>query len=198
MMTRCDCARAETLAGAIALGEADEAQRDTYRSHLAICGKCRADLRGEREIERVMATVPVAREGEQWQPDLRAGHTRPRVRYGAWRWAAALAAVAALAVGVRAMERYPSPAIVAHHGAAAEAAAARAVAALTTQTAPRREHEAESLAFAPSPPSTMAFKVRLEGRAAGRCVVTKSSGNHTLDQAVCRAALRTVASRRSH
>jgi hypothetical protein len=123
---------------------------------------------------------------------------RRRARYGAWRWAAALAAVAALAIGVRAMESHPSPAIVARHSAAVEGGAARAVAALTTQTAPRREHEAESLAFAPAAPSTMAFNVRLDGRAPGRCVVTKSSGNHTLDQAVCRAALRTVASRRSH
>src|SRR5579863_1494293 len=138
MMTRCDCARAETLAGAIALGEADEAQRDLYRSHLAICGSCRGDLWGEREIERVMATVAEAREGERWQPDLRAGRMRPRARHGAWRWAAAFAAVAALAIGLRAMERHPSPTIVAHHSTAVEAASARAVAALTTQTAPRR------------------------------------------------------------
>src|SRR5579863_1181693 len=185
MMTRCDCARAETLAGAIAIGEADEAQRDTYRSHLAICGRCRADLGGEREIERVMTTLTAARDAERWEPDLRAASIRPRARYGAWRWVAALAAAAALVVGVRAMQIHPSATVVAQRSGATEQAAARAVAVLNTQTAPRREHEAESLAFAPAAASSMAFKLRLDGRGpSSRCVVTKSSGNRALDAAV--------------
>ncbi|HEY6325169.1 MAG TPA: zf-HC2 domain-containing protein [Candidatus Cybelea sp.] len=196
MMTRCDCARAETLAGAIALGEADEAQRDAYRSHLATCERCRADLGGEREIERVMATVGEARGAERWEPDLRGARMRARARYGTWRWVAALAAAAALIVGVRALERPPSSTVVAQNGAATQQAAARAVAALNNQTLPRREHEAQSLAFAPTS-STMEFKLRLDGRGASRrCVVAKSSGSRALDEAVCAAALRTISTRR--
>jgi hypothetical protein len=197
MVTRCDCARAETLAGAIALGEADETQRDSYRAHLATCDSCRRVLGGEREIERVMATISAAREGERWEPDLRAASARPRARYDAWRWVAALAAVAALAVGVRAMEQQRAPAVAAQHAAtASEQAAARAVAVLNTQTMPRREHEAESLAFAPAASGSMALRLRLDGRAPARCVITKSSGNRALDEAVCRAALRTISTKR--
>jgi anti-sigma-K factor RskA len=196
MMTRCDCARAETLAGAISLGEADEAQRDTYRSHLATCERCRADLGGEREIERVMATVDEAREAERWEPDLRGARMRPREKFGAWRWVAALAAAAALIVGLRAFESHPRTTVVAQSSAATEQAAARAVAALNNQTVPRREHEAESLAFAATASGTMEFKLRLDGRgSSNRCVVTKSSGSRALDEAVCRAALRTISTR---
>lgn len=197
MMTRCDCARAETIAGAISLGEADDAQRDAYRSHLATCERCRADLGGEREIERVMATVGGAREAERWEPDLRAVRIRPREKYGAWRWVAALAAAVALIAGLRMIERHPSTTVVVQSGSATERAAARAVAALNTQTMPRREHEAESLAFAPAASGTMELKLRLDGRgASSRCVVIKSSGSRTLDEAVCRAALRTISTRR--
>jgi hypothetical protein len=192
MMTRCDCARAETLAGAIALGETDEVQRDSYRAHLATCGRCRGELGGEREIERVMAAVAGARDAEQWEPDLRAATMRPRGRYGAWRWVAALAAVAALVVGIRAMAPHPNPTPLAAQSAANERAAARAVAVLDTQVAPRRQHEAESLTFATAPSSSMTLRLRLDGRASDRCVITKSSGSHALDEAVCRAALRTL------
>ncbi len=192
MITRCDCARAETLAGAIALGEADEMQRDTYRAHLATCGSCRSDFGGERQIERVMTTVAAGRDAERWEPDLRAASMQTRPRYHGWRWIAALAAVAALAVGIRSMEFHANSPAVAQHGAATEQGAARAVAVLNTQTAPRREHEAESLVFAPAASSSMALRLRLAGRTPGRCVVTKSSGNRALDEAVCRAALRTI------
>lgn len=195
MMTRCDCARAELLAGAISLGEADEAQCDTYRSHLATCARCRAELGGEREIERVMATVAQARDSERWEPDLRAERMRPRERYGGLRWVAALAAAVVLIAGLRAMERPPNAPVAARGDAATEQAAARAVAALDTHTLPRRQHEAESLVFAPAASSTIELRVRLDGRAAGRCVVTKSSGNRALDEAVCRAALRTISTR---
>ncbi|MBV8345492.1 MAG: hypothetical protein JO190_10980 [Candidatus Eremiobacteraeota bacterium] len=195
MMTRCDCARAETLAGAIALDEADETQRDMYRAHLATCGRCRSNLGGERAIERVMATVAGARDAERWEPELRAASMRPRARYPVWRWIAAVAAVAVLAVGVRAMERHPAAATVAQRGTATEQAVARAVAALNTQTAPRREHEAESLTFASPGSGSMALALHLDGRAQGRCVVTKSSGNRVLDETVCRAALRTLSTR---
>jgi len=196
MMTRCDCARAESIAGAIALGEADEAQRDAYRSHLATCELCRSDLGGEREIERVMATVGGAREAERWEPDLRAARMRRRARYGAWRWAAAAAAVVALIAGLRAIERHPGSTGVAQNTTATQAAAARAVAALNTQTMPRREHEAQSLAFAPTASGTKELKLRLVGRgASSRCVVVESSGSRALDEAVCAAALRTISTR---
>ncbi|HEY1654450.1 MAG TPA: energy transducer TonB [Candidatus Tumulicola sp.] len=100
-MNATQCSRAEILAGAIALGEASEAQRDAYRRHVAACAGCIAALGGEREIERTMAIVAVARDGESWEPDvlttLRAGR-RTHVR--AWRFgAAAIAAAAALALG---------------------------------------------------------------------------------------------------
>lgn len=66
-----DCARAEILAGAIALDEATDAQRDDYRAHIAGCAACLRALGGEREIERVMATVAQARESEVWEPVAR-------------------------------------------------------------------------------------------------------------------------------
>jgi TonB family protein len=66
-----ECVRAETLAGAIALGEATDAERDAYRGHLARCRRCVTLLCGEREIERVSQVVQEARDGESWQPDLR-------------------------------------------------------------------------------------------------------------------------------
>jgi hypothetical protein len=87
MTMHCDCARAEMLAGAIALGETDEAQRDSYRNHLATCAGCRNDLGGEREIERVMATARQARDSERWEPVLRPAHMRTPERRSTWRWA---------------------------------------------------------------------------------------------------------------
>jgi TonB family protein len=62
------CARAEVLAGAIALGEATAAQRDEYRRHIAGCARCLDALGGERQIERVMARVEEARASEVWEP----------------------------------------------------------------------------------------------------------------------------------
>lgn len=63
--------RIETLAGAIALGEATDEERNEYREHIAGCAECLNALGGEREIERVAGTVYDARESEVWQPDLR-------------------------------------------------------------------------------------------------------------------------------
>jgi hypothetical protein len=71
MTSRADCTRAEGLAGAIAIGEAGEAERDAYRAHLAECARCLHELGGEREIERVMTAVGQARDDECWEPDLR-------------------------------------------------------------------------------------------------------------------------------
>ena len=85
------CGRAEVLAGAIALGEADEAQREEYRKHVAHCGSCLESLGGEREIERVMAVVAQARDAETWEPAQRRLGERSRTRI----WQAAAAALAA-------------------------------------------------------------------------------------------------------
>ena len=51
MMPR-ECARAEVLAGAVALGEASDAERDAYRRHLAGCSRCIAAYGGERDRAR--------------------------------------------------------------------------------------------------------------------------------------------------
>jgi TonB family protein len=97
-MTRNDCARAETLAGAIALEEATDGERDAYRLHLAACTRCVETLGGEREIERVMSVIAQARDEESWEPDLRAAlRDRTRMRRNAWRLGIGVGA-AALAV----------------------------------------------------------------------------------------------------
>jgi TonB family protein len=94
-MTRTDCARAETLAGAIALEEATDGERDAYRRHLASCVRCVETLGGEREIERVMSVVAQARDQESWEPDLRnALRDRTRARRGAWTFGLGLGALA--------------------------------------------------------------------------------------------------------
>jgi TonB family protein len=93
------CSRAEILAGAVALGEATEVERDEYRNHIATCASCLAALGGEREIERVMSTIAQARDAETWEPVARRLGERSRVR--AWQAAiAVLAAVVALSFGV--------------------------------------------------------------------------------------------------
>jgi TonB family protein len=97
-----NCSRAEILGGAIALGEASEAEREEYRQHIATCASCLRLLGGEREIERVMAAVAQAREGETWDPLPR----RPGERSGARLWrtgAAILAAAIAISFGLHAM-----------------------------------------------------------------------------------------------
>ncbi|HEY8320716.1 MAG TPA: TonB family protein [Candidatus Baltobacteraceae bacterium] len=66
------CNQAEVLAGAIALGEATDAERQTYRGHVATCSACLRANGGEHEIERTMARVGQARDGETWDPDLTA------------------------------------------------------------------------------------------------------------------------------
>jgi len=73
------CARAEILAGAVALGEASDAEREAYRNHVATCAACLRTLGGEREIERVMATVARARDEETWEPAPRPLERRSRV-----------------------------------------------------------------------------------------------------------------------
>ncbi|MBV8372530.1 MAG: TonB family protein [Candidatus Eremiobacteraeota bacterium] len=95
-MSASDCVRAEITAGAVALGEASDAERDVYRRHLSACAACLRALGGEREIERTMQCVADARETERWEPDVRIAWGRDRGARNAW-WFG-LATVAAAAV----------------------------------------------------------------------------------------------------
>jgi TonB family protein len=86
------CSRTEVLAGAIALGEATQAEREEYRKHIATCASCLHALGGERDIERVMSSVAQARDSETWEPTpQRLGQ---RVRARLWRTGAAVLAAA--------------------------------------------------------------------------------------------------------
>ncbi len=186
MTIQCDCTQAESIAGAIAIGEANEAQRDAYRAHLSVCRRCLEELGGEREIERVMGGVARARAGECWEPDLRISFAPKRKPYRALGWGAAIAAAAVLIVGIRSAEALRQP-VPEHHVISAQEA--RALAALDTQTMPRREGRAESLAVGTTTLST-AFEVSFDEKGAPvRCTITKSSGDRALDQSICRAAL---------
>lgn len=94
--------RAEVLAGAIALGEANDAERHEYREHIAACRACLDSLGGEREFERLAAVVADARESEIWEPDVRPGMLRRAERPSRWvRFGLSAAATAfVLSVGV--------------------------------------------------------------------------------------------------
>ncbi len=80
--------RIESLAGAIALGEATDAERMEYREHIAACAKCLRELGGEHEIERVAASIAAARDTETWRPEVgnvilqRTRTTARNVQYG--------------------------------------------------------------------------------------------------------------------
>ncbi len=58
----------ESLAGALALGEATDADRRAYREHIASCTRCLTELGGEHELARTTATIVQARDGEVWDP----------------------------------------------------------------------------------------------------------------------------------
>ena len=107
-MVRNVCERAEILAGAIALGEATDSERAEYRGHVASCASCIESLGGEREIERVMATVVRARDMETWEPVIAPPwHVAARSRNRAWRMGAMAAGIALVAsVGVHAFVAY--------------------------------------------------------------------------------------------
>jgi TonB family protein len=95
------CARAEVLAGAVALGEATELERDEYRRHVAACAPCLTSIGGEREIERTMALVAQARADEVWEPVLTDASIRRTGVARVWTWglsATALAIVASLGI----------------------------------------------------------------------------------------------------
>lgn len=100
-----NCERAEVLAGAIALGEATDHERDEYRRHIAACTSCLGVLGGEREIERTMSFVQEARESERWEPAISSlQRTRNRSVQRWWRFGASLVTVAlAISIGLHAM-----------------------------------------------------------------------------------------------
>jgi hypothetical protein len=194
MTTRLECAHAETLAGAIALGEALECERERYRAHLAICARCRHQFGGERQIERVMAVPAQAYETERWEPDLRSALRRRRRASALWKPAALVGAAAIAVFGIQTMRHYPT--VTAQRTPVSQSSseqAERAVAVLNTQTMPRREQRAESLVVAPTLPATRDVTLRLRMNARGvatGCTIAKSSGDGAIDAAVCRAALR--------
>ena len=184
------CARAEILAGAIALGEARDDERQAYRAHLAHCSRCVNALGGEREIERTVRVVAAARDGERWEPDVRRRLAGARNGAAALRWLplSVTAIVAALAVAM--LQRHP---VIPHRSALPAPAIAtqqqRAdVAALGTQNAPAFQHEAESLQFRSG--ATLTLRVTLDARGkAVRCTVVQGS-QQTIDRAVCAAVMR--------
>ena len=91
------CARAEMLAGAIALDEATDAERDEYRRHVAACAPCLGALGGEREIERVMRTVADAHASETWEPIVPStSERRSRAVRSVWRFGLSTAAMAVI------------------------------------------------------------------------------------------------------
>ncbi|MBV9234081.1 MAG: hypothetical protein JO030_08570 [Candidatus Eremiobacteraeota bacterium] len=116
--------------------------------------------------------------------------SRARVRYYLWGWSA-LAAVLVVALTASALtQHHPTAAPQSVHAQTIARDDARAIAVLDTQTGPRREHQAESLAVGPAI-ATRRVTVQLTIRAQGnptRCIVTSSSGDRALDLALCRVA----------
>lgn len=121
--------RAESIAGAIALGEATDSERVEYREHIAGCRTCLESLGGEREIERVASTVAQARDSEIWEPDVLASVFRRAARPSrAWGYGlGAITAAVAIALGVRVITlgAFPHPsALAAAHAPAKDTALA--------------------------------------------------------------------------
>jgi len=118
-----ECARTEMLAGAIALGEASDVERDAYRRHVATCARCLDAFGGEREIERVMSVIEQARTSESWEPDLRALRRGSTARRRAWAFGlSGLAAAFAISLGIHAIVAANISAPVATENAAATVA----------------------------------------------------------------------------
>ena len=188
MIRRVDCDAAQRLAGTIALGEASDDQRVAYRGHLAVCQRCVRELGGERDIERTMAVVAQARDAESWEPDLRAVLAKGRKRRFSWAYGVALAAAALAAIAGTRLTEAPKALRPAAHAISSQET--QAIAALDTQTAPRREGRAESLKFASTaPPTSLELRVDQRGDPV-RCTILRTSGNSALDASICRTAMR--------
>lgn len=191
-----DCLHAEILAGALALGEASDAERDAYRRHLAECTPCIEALGGEREIERMANVIAQAHDEERWEPDVRTAF-RPRTGVGVQRFVLRFGSVAAAAILFITFGLYQhqlgsqKPAFM-HPPIKLVNPTLRdenAVAALgTNPKAQPAVHHAESIAIVPQ--GTAAFEVRIDEHGKlQQCKITKSTGVTSLDQAICRAAL---------
>jgi anti-sigma factor RsiW len=183
------CARAEIVAGAIALGEAREDERHAYRAHLAHCSHCVNALGGEREIERTIGAVASARDSERWEPDLRrrlvrATQSSPRLRRFTL---GATAAVAVLAVVL--LQRHPAiPHKTALPAPVTASQQSAAIAALGTENMPAFQHQAESLQFRSG--ATLTLRVVLDGHGKPvRCSVLHGA-QRSLDSAFCAAVMR--------
>ncbi|HEY6485663.1 MAG TPA: hypothetical protein VIX83_04710 [Candidatus Cybelea sp.] len=191
------CGEAEILAGAIALGEAGDAERNAYREHLSVCRRCLVSIGGEREIERVMNVIADARAQEHWQPQTRGLFAGAKSRRPFLRWGAA--AAAALLVVFVARQGYQShPAVVhsvtpaAQTGVSAEQEA-RVVAALGTQSVPKREHHAESLAFSARENAAQTITVKVSFNAAGKpthCKGLHRANSQKLVATLCNMVMR--------
>ena len=62
--------RYESLAGAIALGEATLEEREAFAAHAVECALCRQDLAEDAAGTSPLATVASARADETWRPSL--------------------------------------------------------------------------------------------------------------------------------
>ncbi|MFY9709381.1 MAG: hypothetical protein WAK88_04360, partial [Candidatus Cybelea sp.] len=134
--------------------------------------RCLVSIGGEREIERVMSVIGQAREQEQWQPQARSLFSRAKSRAPILRWSAAV--VAALLVVFVARQGYQNHPVVvnsvtppAKTSVTAEQEA-RVIAALGTQSVPKREHRAESLAFSARENAAQTITVKVSFNAAGK------------------------------
>ncbi len=85
----------DTLAGAIALGEATPLERATFTSHAATCGTCAAS---SDAFAAVRDAIVASREDERWSPSVDARvrarigderNRRTRATFGAFHWAIA-------------------------------------------------------------------------------------------------------------
>lgn len=146
----------ESIAGAIALGEATDADRRKYREHIASCPDCLTELGGEHEIERTMAGVGTARDGEVWEPQLGNVFERRAVRPSqALRFAAAFAVTFAGAAAALHFFALPSsaPVTLPADGTRLSAAVTRAANAQGTSSQSQRRlvvfHNVVQIARAP-------------------------------------------------
>jgi TonB family protein len=147
----------EALAGAIALGEATDADRRAYREHIAHCAQCLTELGGEHELARTSAIVAEARDGEVWDPQLgNVLRRRSRALSPAVRFTAAFAitfGLAATALHYVPVPARTAPASVVSYVAPAEPAKHNAPAVAQTQRRLTVYHNVVQMARAPLGPS---------------------------------------------
>lgn len=170
-----ECARAEVLAGAVALGEASDAEREQYRRHIAACRRCVNAFGGEREIERTANVVALARDSETWQPDLRGWMTaRQKRRATTWRFGlSGIAAAVVISLGVHALvaTNLSAPAPPAD---AQPATVAYGGFHVTLERRPPAAHRATASAAAPAPRLDVVHNVVTLHRPAAASVATEN------------------------